>query len=55
MEIKEKGNIEKANIMFKNKKEGTIRIKLIVNNTILNVFLSLADEKDYSLAFVIIQ
>ena len=48
-------NDKKGKPYIKFEKSLNKKIKLLTKKKKLNVFLSLADEKDYSLAFVIIQ
>ena len=48
-------NDKKGKPYIKFEKSLNKKIKLLTKRKKLNVFLSLADEKDYSLAFVIIQ
>ncbi len=48
-------NDKKGKPYIKFEKSLNKKIKLLTKKKRLNVFLSLADEKDYSLAFVIIQ
>ena len=48
-------NDKKGQPYIKFEKSLNKKIKLLTKKKKLNVFLSLADEKDYSLAFVIIQ
>ena len=48
-------NDKKGKPYIKFEKSLNKKIKLLIKKKKLNVFLSLADEKDYSLAFVIIQ
>ena len=48
-------NDNKGKPYIKCEKSLNKKIKLLTKKKKLNVFLSLADEKDYSLAFVIIQ